>query len=152
MCISIADHLMGHRENEKSTIRCTILMNDKDTIQQLKVVLEIDKYYSVPVAATNDARAAALGEMRGINLADAAGHFSPEAIILVGGLAVAGDLIFKPTKRLLKENLFGIFKDKVKLVPSDLTDGNTALLGTSARIWKNLEKSSLRQAVFTMKN
>jgi glucokinase len=74
----------------------------------------------------------------GMKLADAVVHTSPEAIILFGGLAHAGDLIFKPTKMYMEAFMLNIFKNKVKLIPSGLPDGNTAVLGASALIWKEL--------------
>jgi glucokinase len=80
------------------------------------------------------------GYYLGLQLADSVAYTSPEAIILFGGLAAAGDLIFKPTKKYLEENLLGIFKNKVKLIPSGLTKGNTAILGAAALIWNELQK------------
>ncbi len=82
------------------------------------------------------------GKILGRKLADSVAHTSPEAIILFGGLAAAGELIFKPTHRSLEENLLGIFKNKVKLIPSGLTQGNTAVLGASALMWNELCKRS----------
>jgi glucokinase len=75
-----------------------------------------------------------------MKLADSVAHLSPEAIILSGGVAAAGALIFEPTKRSLEEHLFPIFRNKVKLIPSKLTESNAAVLGASALIW-NLDKS-----------
>ena len=39
------------------------------------------------------------GKILGMKLADSVAHTSPEAIILFGGLANAGELIFEPTRR-----------------------------------------------------
>jgi glucokinase len=80
------------------------------------------------------------GKALGISLANSVAHTSPEAIILFGGLAAAGDLIFEPTKRYLEANLLNIFKNKVKVVPSGLPEGNAAVLGASALIWNELGK------------
>lgn len=80
------------------------------------------------------------GYYLGFKLADSVAHTSPEAIILFGGLAKAGDFIFKPTKKYLEENLLGIFKNKVKLIPSGLPEGETAILGAAALIWIELKK------------
>ena len=80
------------------------------------------------------------GKALGIKLADSVAHTSPEAIILFGGLAAAGDLIFEPTKRHMENNLLNIFKNKVKIIPSGLPEGNSAVLGASALIWNELEK------------
>ncbi|MBN1568899.1 MAG: ROK family protein [Acidobacteria bacterium] len=75
------------------------------------------------------------GHILGIKLADSVAHLSPEAIVLSGGVAAAGKLIFEPTKRSLEEHLFPIFRNKVKLIPSRLTESNAAILGASALIW-----------------
>ena len=90
------------------------------------------------------------GNILGIKLADSVAHLSPEAVIFFGGLASAGDLIFKPTKQSMEEHLFGIFKNKVKLLPSGLAGSNTAVLGASALIWndlKNKRKSFLEKKI-----
>jgi glucokinase len=80
------------------------------------------------------------GEILGRKLAESVAHTSPEAIILFGGLANAGDLIFAPTKRSLEEHVMGMFRGKVKLLPSGLPEGNTAVLGAAALSWTELLK------------
>lgn len=77
----------------------------------------------------------------GLKLADAVAHLSPEAIVLFGGLALAGDLIFVPTKRYMESYMLNIFRNKVKLIPSALPGGNAAVLGAAALIWNELNKS-----------
>ena len=78
------------------------------------------------------------GKILGRSLADAIAITSPEAIILFGGLALAGDLIFKPTKKYMEEYMLNIFKNKVKLLPSKIADMNAAVLGASALVWKEI--------------
>jgi glucokinase len=80
------------------------------------------------------------GEVLGLKLADAVAHTSPEAIFMFGGLAQAGDLIFKPTKYYMEEQMLSIYKNKVKLLPSELPPGDAAILGASALVWKELKK------------
>jgi glucokinase len=80
------------------------------------------------------------GRILGLKLADAVTHTSPEAIILFGGLSAAGELLFNPTQRYMEEYMLNIFKGKVKLLPSGLREGNTAVLGASALMWNELEK------------
>ena len=75
----------------------------------------------------------------GFKLADAVAYTSPEAIILFGGLAQAEEFIFEPTKRYMEENLLEIYKNKVKIIPSQIEENNAAILGASALIWKNIE-------------
>jgi glucokinase len=79
------------------------------------------------------------GRILGMKLADAVAHLSPEAIIFFGGLAAAGDLVFKPTKQSMEEHLLGIFKNKVKLLPSVMTEVNAGVIGASALIWNDLQ-------------
>ncbi len=74
-------------------------------------------------------------EILGAALADAVAYFSPEAVFLFGGLANAGDLLLKPVKEYMEENLLNIFKNKVKILPSKLKSGNAAILGASALVW-----------------
>lgn len=76
----------------------------------------------------------------GLALADTVAYLSPEAIILFGGLANAGDLIIAPVKHYMEENLFGAFKNKVKIIPSGLPEGDAAILGSSALIWHEIKK------------
>lgn len=74
------------------------------------------------------------GTILGQTLADAVAITSPEAIILFGGLAQAGDLIIEPTQKAMEENLLRIYKGKVKLIPSALHESDVAILGAAAII------------------
>lgn len=80
------------------------------------------------------------GEVLGLKLADAVAHTSPEAIFLFGGLAQAGELIFEPVKKYMEEHMLNIYRDKIKVLPSELPPGDAAILGASALVWKELEK------------
>jgi glucokinase len=80
------------------------------------------------------------GRTLGVKLADAVACTRPEAIFLLGGLAQAGDLLLEPTKRYMDENLFPVYRGKVKLLLSSLKETNAAVLGASALAWKELQK------------
>jgi glucokinase len=75
------------------------------------------------------------GKMLGFKLADVVAHTNPEAIFLFGGLALARDLIFEPTRRYMEQNLLSIYRGKVKLLESALSTQNAAVLGASSLIW-----------------
>lgn len=63
-------------------------------------------------------------------------HFSaPEAIVLFGGLTKAGDLIMKPTRQAMEDNLLQVFKNQVKILFSTLNEADAAILGASALVW-----------------
>jgi glucokinase len=76
------------------------------------------------------------GKVLGLALADLTAITSPEAIILFGGLANAGNYIVEPTHRHMEQNQLSVFKGKVKLLMSGIQDKNVAILGGAALIWK----------------
>ncbi|HNX43748.1 MAG TPA: ROK family protein [Bacteroidales bacterium] len=82
----------------------------------------------------------ATGELLGRGLADTVHHLSPEAIFLFGGAAAAGDYIFKPTRESMERHLLPVFRNKVKILPSELKAGTSAIVGASALVWKEMEK------------
>ena len=82
------------------------------------------------------------GEILGIKLSDVVAITNPEAIFILGGLAQARDLIFKPTRRSLEDHLFPIFRRKIKILPSQLKRENAAILGAGALAWGELNISS----------
>lgn len=77
------------------------------------------------------------GEILGKALANFVMFSSPEAIILFGGLCKAGDMILEPTHKHMEENLLPIFKNKVKLIFSELKESDAAILGASALVWES---------------
>ncbi len=81
------------------------------------------------------------GEILGRTLADTVHYLSPEAIFLFGGAAAAGDYIFKPAKESMERHLMPVFRNKVKLLPSQLKESSAAILGSSALVWKEIEKN-----------
>jgi glucokinase len=78
------------------------------------------------------------GDVLGLALANSVAYTSPEAIFLFGGLALAGDFIFKPTVESFERNLLNIYKNKIKILPSQLTENDAAILGAASLIFKEL--------------
>lgn len=76
------------------------------------------------------------GQVLGEALADFVKFSSPEAIVLFGGLAKSGDLLMKPLRQSMEDNLMAIFKGKVKLLFSEMKDADAAVLGASALAWE----------------
>jgi glucokinase len=76
------------------------------------------------------------GKLLGQQLANFVAFSSPEAIILFGGLTKAGDLIFHPTIHHMEQNLLQIYKNKIKVLPSELKESDAAILGASALVWE----------------
>jgi glucokinase len=76
------------------------------------------------------------GKILGMALANFVMFSSPEAIILFGGLTKAGDMLLKPTRESMENNLIKIFQNKVKILVSHLKESDAAILGASALVWK----------------
>lgn len=91
-------------------------------------------------ALKDDKIALAVYEYTGTILGKALANFvmfsSPEAIILFGGLTKAGDMLINPTRKSMEANLLPIFRDKVKLIFSQLNESDAAILGASALVWE----------------
>lgn len=76
------------------------------------------------------------GKMLGEALADFVAFSAPEAIILFGGLTKAGDLIMKPIVESMNNNVLPLWRDKVKVLFSELKEADAAILGASALAWE----------------
>ena len=104
--------------------------------------LPIDKIASKDVyeaAVKGDEVAIEIFEYTGKILGDACANFvafsAPEAIVLFGGLTRAGDFIMKPTVDSLNESVFPHWRNKIKVIKSDLKESDAAILGASALAW-----------------
>ena len=75
------------------------------------------------------------GMILGQTLADVVAVTSPEAIIFFGGLAKAGDILLKPTRKHMENNLLHLYRNKVAFLQSQLPDTEAAILGASALVW-----------------
>ena len=80
------------------------------------------------------------GRILGMKLAETVVHTDPEAIFIFGGLAMAGDLIFKPTIRHMEDNMMPLFRGKIKVLPSALSNQAAPILGASSLVWDYLDK------------
>lgn len=76
------------------------------------------------------------GQLLGEAFADFVAFSSPEAIILFGGLTKSGKLIFDPIRKHMEENMLNIYRNKVKLLMSELKESDAAVLGASALGWE----------------
>ena len=78
------------------------------------------------------------GEWLGQGLANTVHHLNPEAIFLFGGPVAAADLIFKPAKESMEKHLLPCFKNKVKILSSQLNLGDAAIVGAGALVLKEI--------------
>jgi glucokinase len=75
-------------------------------------------------------------------LANVISLFDPEAIFITGGLAHAGELLLKPTRKYIDQNVFPAFEGKVKLLVSAMLDTNGGMMGASALAWQKYRTES----------
>ncbi|MCQ2361085.1 MAG: ROK family protein, partial [Paludibacteraceae bacterium] len=75
------------------------------------------------------------GTMLGEALADFVVFSSPEAIVLFGGLTRSGDLLMKPVVDSLNKNVMPRWRNKIKVMFSQLKESDAAILGASALAW-----------------
>jgi glucokinase len=75
------------------------------------------------------------GQILGEALANFVMFSSPEAIILFGGVIKAGDLFLKPAREHMEKNLLPLYKNKVKIIFSELNEADAAILGASTLVW-----------------
>lgn len=75
------------------------------------------------------------GRILGEKFADFVEFSAPEAIILFGGVANAGDMLLDPVRKAMDANLINIWKGKVKVIHSGLPESDAAILGAGALAW-----------------
>ena len=113
---------------------------EENTLLRNYPLADIDSRVVYDCAIQGDRMAKEIYDYTGNILGKALANFvmfsSPSAIILFGGLCKAGELIMKPTKLHMEENLLPIFQNKVKIIFSELKEADAAILGASALVWE----------------
>ena len=101
---------------------------------------ELTSYDVYKAAMAGDAMAQEVfrqtGRRIGVACANIATFLSPEAFIFFGGLAQAGDLLFRPMEEAYNENVLSLYKGKAKFLKSGLDGAKAAVLGASAIAWE----------------
>ena len=76
------------------------------------------------------------GKVLGRSFADFIAFSSPEAIVLFGGLARAKEFLLGPIEEAMNDNVLPLWRNKVKIVFSQLKESDAAILGASALAWE----------------
>lgn len=76
------------------------------------------------------------GKILGQSFSDFVAFSAPEAIVLFGGLARAKEYLAKPIEDSMNANLLPLWKNKVKIIFSQLKESDAAILGASALAWE----------------
>ena len=76
------------------------------------------------------------GKILGRSFADFIAFSAPEAIVLFGGIARSKEFLLEPMETAMNENVLTLWKNKVKIVFSQLKESDAAILGASALAWE----------------
>ena len=76
------------------------------------------------------------GKILGRSFADFIAFSAPEAIVLFGGLARAKEFLVGPIEEAMNANVLPLWRNKVKIVFSQLKESDAAILGASALAWE----------------
>lgn len=100
---------------------------------------EIDSRLVYECAMKGDKVAQEVYRFTGQILGEALANFvmvtSPEAVVLFGGVIKAGNLFLQPAREHLEKNVLPLYKNKVKLILSELNEADAAILGASTLVW-----------------
>ena len=113
------------------------LSNEPSVLRNLDNISSKDVYEA---AQEGDALALKIfeftGNILGRSFADFIAFSSPEAIVLIGGLARAKEYLLKPIEDAMNANVLPLWRGKVKIVFSQLKESDAAILGASALAWE----------------
>ena len=99
------------------------------------VVEEAGKGDTIAIEAINYT-----AEMLALGIINAITFSSPEAVFLFGGLVKAGEMLLAPVRKYVDQNVMPIFRGRVKILPSGISETNAAVLGAAALAWNELKK------------
>jgi glucokinase len=100
-----------------------------------RIVEEAEKGDPISLEAINYT-----AEMLAIGITNAVTFSSPEAVFLFGGLVKAGELLLAPIRNYVDKNIMPIFRGRVKILPSGVSESNAAVLGSAALVLNELNK------------
>jgi glucokinase len=100
-------------------------------------------------AAEGDALAAEVmdetGFYIGIGVANLINMLNPEVVVIGGGIAQAGELLFGPIRRTVAARAVALQAKTARIVPAELGD-NAGVMGAAARALQRAERASRRRS------
>jgi len=127
----------------KTVIQLMSEMRDESPLRDIPVSKLTSKKIAEAAAKKDPIAVRAMNEtaeILGFGIINAIVFSSPEAIFLFGGLAQAGEMLFKPVRAYLEKNNYVLMKNTVKILPSGISESNGAVLGSAALIWNDIKK------------
>ncbi len=127
----------------KTVIQLMSEMRDESPLREIPVSKLTSKKIAEAAAKKDPIAVRAMNEtaeILGFGIINSIVFSSPEAIFLFGGLAQAGEMLFKPVRAYLEKNNYVLMKNTVKILPSGISESNGAVLGSAALIWNDIKK------------
>ncbi|MBR3287832.1 MAG: ROK family protein [Bacteroidales bacterium] len=122
------------------TARQMLRRTDEDSLLRQTAPDDITSKTVYEAAVQGDALACRIFAFTGKVLGEALANFiafsSPEAIILFGGLALAGELLLQPVREAIDRNVLAVYRGRTDLIVSTIPSQDAAILGASALAWK----------------
>ena len=133
-CLEAYCSAMGVARTERE---CLELTGEPSVLRNLDNIASKDVY---DAAKDGDKLALKIfeftGKILGRSFADFVAFSAPEAIVLFGGLARAKEFLTEPIEEAMNANLLPLWRNKVKIVYSQLKESDAAILGASALAWE----------------
>lgn len=118
------------------TARRKMAESDKDSVLRNIPPAELTSKVIAEAALDGDELAKEVYDFTGKCLGKAAAEFAaftdPEAIILFGGVAKAGDLLVNPMRDAFGKSTLHLYRDRVRFLVSSLEGANAALIGAAS--------------------
>ncbi len=112
-----------------------------DTVLNSKPVMDITAEYVYNAALAGDAVAIGVfehtGFILGTTLADVIALLAPQALVFMGGLAHAGDMLLVPVAQAADAGMLKALKGRVAFTRSVLPDSDAAILGAAQLVFDN---------------
>jgi glucokinase len=127
----------------KTVIHLMSEMRDESPLRDIPVSKLTSKKIADAAAKKDPIAVRAMNEtaeILGFGIINSIVFSSPEAIFLFGGLAQAGEMLFKPVRAYLEKNNYVLMQKTVKILPSLVSESNGAVMGSAALIWNDLKK------------
>ncbi len=122
------------------TAKEMLQQSDQDSLLRQFSLDAIDSRLVYECAVKGDKIAREVYRFTGQILGEALANFvmvtSPEAVVLFGGVIKAGDLFLQPAREYMEKNVLPMYKNKVKLIVSELNEADAAILGASTLVWE----------------
>ncbi|HUW32246.1 MAG TPA: ROK family protein [Planctomycetota bacterium] len=126
--------LDGIEQGKRTSLRKLLGKNGEITAKDIYVAaVGGDKFALRTIQST--------GKLLGIAVANFVNIFNPELVVLFGGLAGAGDMLFDPVRDEVRRRALKPAADTVRIVPARL-GGNAGIIGAAGCALRALETSA----------